>query len=342
MTTPDGKAIFPETHPLSLRTYGLAACQWPGYYLQPQRIDRARPARYDALCVLGSTLGELATNKWDPALIPAGPFIQIDIDQSVIARALPIDLGIVAELGAVVEDLFAISERTRPDPAKLAHRRAFLEKIKAHSPWVDPDKRSSDAVPILPQRMIRCINEALPDGSAVFLDAGNCVGWALHYLEIDPPSAVHSSLAMGPMGFGVGAAIGAKLGAPDRTCIGIVGDGAFLMHGAEVSTAAQYRIGAVLVVLTDNDLAMVSQGMAQLYPGRDPAVWNDYYRLGKPDIAMMARSLGADAYDVATPAEMERALAEAIQQADALRKPQVLSVHIDKTQVPPYYPKPSS
>ena len=62
---------------------------------------------------------------------------------------------------------------------------------------------------------MKCISDGLPVGSQVFVDSGNCVGWALHYLALDPPSAVHSALAMGPMGFAVGAVIGAKL--PHRT-----------------------------------------------------------------------------------------------------------------------------
>lgn len=341
MTTPDAKAIFPESHRLSLRTYGIAACEWPRYYLQPHLIDPELPQRYDALCVLGSTLGELATSKWDPMLIPHGPFIQVDLDPSVIARALPVDLGIVAEIGATLTDLFEVADRTPPDPVRVADRCKLVERVKQRSPWVAPEKRSSDAVPILPQRMVKCINDALPAGSVVFLDAGNCVGWGLHYLQIDPPSVVHSALAMGPMGFGVAGVIGAKRGAPGRTCLGIVGDGAFLMHGTEVSTAAAYGIGAILVVLWDDDLAMVSQGMAHLYP--DPSgVWNHYYSLGKPDLPMLARALGADAYDVSTPAEMTSALADAIRKADALRRPQVIAVRIDRTQVPPYYPAKSS
>src|SRR5690606_20214082 len=121
-----------------------------------------------------------------------------------------------------------------------------------------------------------------------------------------------SALAMGPMGFAVAAVIGAKMAAPDQPCLAIVGDGAFMMHGAEVSTAAQNGMGAIWVVLNDNDLAMVSQGMAQLLP--PAAAWADYYQLGQPDLVKFAEGLGAQAVAI-TPDQGTSALMEALSNA---------------------------
>jgi acetolactate synthase-1/2/3 large subunit len=135
----------------------------------------------------------------------------------------------------------------------------------------------------------------------------------------------------------VPAAIGAKLVCPDRTVQAIVGDGAFMMHGSEVSTAAQYEVGAIWVVLYDNDLAMVSQGMSQLFP--PPEQWDDYYALGAPDLVKVAEGFGADALAVTPeqgPADFEAALRTAIQNADERSKPQVIVVHIDRRPMPPY------
>ncbi|CAN5843414.1 MAG: thiamine pyrophosphate-binding protein [Gemmatimonadetes bacterium] len=340
MTTPDAKGIFPERHPLSLRNYGMAACEWAQCYMDPQRLDPSLPPGYDALLVVGSTLGGLATNKWDPLLLPTGSFMQLDVDPSVIGRAFPIELGIVAEAGTAVEYLHALGERTDPNAAAVSARRELIARLKQEmSPFVDPAARDSDATPIRPAALMRILNQALPPESDIFVDAGNCVGWCLHYLEIDPPTRIHSSLAMGPMGFGVGAVIGGKLAAPQRTCIAVVGDGAFLMHGSEVSTAAQYGVGAIWVVLCDNDLLMVSQGMNYFFPDpTNPDVWSDYYKLGSPDLAKFALGLGADVYNVGTPGEAERMIRQAITAANADRKPQVIVAHIDTRDVPPYYP----
>jgi acetolactate synthase-1/2/3 large subunit len=109
------------------------------------------------------------------------------------------------------------------------------------------------------------------------------------------------------------------------------------MHGAEVSTAAQYRIGAIWVVLYDNDLAMVSQGMAALFPPGPP--WKDYYALGAPDLVKFSEGLGAQAVAITKdqgPAAFATALKTAIRQADTDKRPQVIIAHIDTVPMPPY------
>jgi len=337
MTSPDGKALFPETHPLSLRNTGMAGCIWPSLYLA---AVGGGPA-YDALMVMGSGLGNLATSNWNTALLPKGPFIQVDADQSVIGRAFPIELGIVSELGQFIDDLCELAAERQPDEAAVAERKGYIRWLRdSHAPWYDPDKRDSLASPILPQSAMRVINEVVPAGSHIFIDCANCVGWSLNDLAIDPPTQLHLSLDTGPLGFGTCAVVGGKLGAPDRTCVAITGDGAFLMHGSEVSTAARYGIGAVWIVMDNNDLAMVSQGNAHFFPTPPIPSWTDYYKLGSPDLVAFATGLGADTYTVRDPHGLRIALTKAIAQADLRRRPQVIVLEIDRSEVPPYYRAP--
>ncbi|MFE0756294.1 thiamine pyrophosphate-binding protein [Inquilinus sp. NPDC058860] len=337
MTSPDGKALFPETHPLSLRNTGLAGCIWPSLYIS---AAGGGPA-YDALMVMGSVLGNLATGNWNPALLPQGPFIQVDADQSVIGRVFPIELGIVSELGQFIDDLCELAAQRRPDEAAVAERKGYIRWIRDnHDPWYDPEKRDSLASPILPQSAMRVINEVAPAGSHIFIDCANCVGWSLNDLAIDPPTQIHLSLDTGPLGFGVCAVVGGKLGAPDRTCIAITGDGAFLMHGSEVSTAVRYGIGAIWIVMDNNDLAMVSQGNAHFFPTPPQPSWTDYYKLGAPDLVAFATGLGAMTYTVHDPQQLRAALTKAIGQAELLRRPQVIVLEIDRAEVPPYYRTP--
>ena len=345
MTTPDGKGVFPEDHPLSLRNYGLAACEWPKYYIAPEDFEDHKyytGSKYDALMVIGSNLDGLATRvgkaAWDNLLIPNGPLIQVDLDQSIIGRGFPIQLGIVAEIGAVIDNLFELSQSTEPNPEIVQPRREFIKHIKTHSPFIEPDKMDSDDDPILPQALMKCIQEMLPPGAHLFIDGGNCIGWSLHYLVIDAPSQMHNSLNLGPTGFGTAAVVGGKVGAPDKTCIAITGDGGFMMQGNEIATAAKYNIGAIWIVLQDNDLGMVSQTM--MYTSGSPIPnpeWKNYYNLGNPDLAKFAEGLGADAYNIYSPKEMRERLAQAIENADLNNKPQVIVAHINTDEVPPYY-----
>ncbi len=338
MTTPDAKGIFPETHPLSLRNYGICGCAWPSLYMHP-----AQPAEpFDTLLVLGSSLGELSTSVtasalYSPGLEPSQHFIQVDLNAAVIGRDFPITRGVVAEIAASLDVMCDQARHLHPDAAGVEARKALIAEIKrSHAPWSDPAGRDSEAAPVHPAAMMRVVNELVHDGH-IFIDAGNCVGWSLNNLVVDPPLRYHSALAMGPMGFGVGAVIGGKMAAPHLPNVAIVGDGAFLMHGAEVSTAAQQRVGAVWIVLDDNDLAMVSQGMAQLLP--PAAQWDGYYQLGRADLALFAQSLGAQSFNVSPDQGTDafrRALKQALHDADAQRRPQVIVVRINTQVAPPY------
>src|SRR5262249_8196891 len=260
MTSPDAKGIFPESHQLSLRNYGLAACRWPKHYM-----DDPVAGHYDALVVIGSSLGELATwgarVPWSPELAPKGPLIQLEEASSVLGRDYPITLGVVGESEALVRSFAQAANAVAIDPptqVEIDERRQFVADLRTvYSPFTDPEKRTSDSIPIKPQALARIVIEAAPPGTEIMVDAGNCVGWCLHEMVIDPPTRIHSALSMGPMGFATAAVVGAKLADPTRTCIAVVGDGGFLMQAGEVATAAQYGLGAIWVVLADHDLAMV-------------------------------------------------------------------------------------
>ncbi len=333
VTTSDGKGVFPEDHPLSLRVYGFADCIWPYYWLN------STSQAYDGLLVLGSSLGELSTNKWHPMLIPqGGPFIQVDINQSIIGRGFEITHGIVGEAGEFIRAMAELSPQYPPVLGDVSTRSEAVAAIKTtYSPFHDAASYASDASPMLPPALMRICNETLPNDCLFFVDAGNCAGWGAHYFIAGAQRIFHSSLSMGPMGFGVGAVVGAKIGCPDRVCVALVGDGAFMMHGAEVSTAKAAKCGAIWIVLSDNNLSMVSQGQANFFPDpSDPKVWADLYQLGDPDLVKFAEGLGAAAVAVSTTAEMQAALLIALE-GSAAGVPQVIVARIDRSQIPPYY-----
>ena len=142
---------------------------------------------------------------------------------------------------------------------------------------------------------------------------------------------------MGPMGFAVAAVVGGKLAAPDAACVAVVGDGAFLMHGSEISTAADQSAGAIWIVLDDGDLTMVSQGQAEFFRTLD---WTDYYKLGNNDLVGYATALGAKrgrghGRRTRSPPRLQAAFAGA-----ATGTPQVISVKVDPAAEPPYYATP--
>jgi acetolactate synthase I/II/III large subunit len=335
ITTADGKGIFRETNDMSLRVYGIADCMWPFQYLS------SKAPAYDGIMIIGSELGELSTNSWLPILKPQGknaPFIQVDINQKVIARSFEVTQGVVGEAGAFINDLATLMPSFPADKVAVKERKDAIAKIKKQSPFIDPASYNSNSSPIEPAAVMRVLQNSLPKKSKIFIDCANCVGWSVHYLTIDPPTSIFTSLSMGPMGFGVGSVIGGKIGCPDDTCICITGDAAFMMQGSEISTASHYKVGAVWLVLFDNNLSMVSQGMDHFAPDpKKPAVWEKLYELGNPDLAMYAKSLGADAYTINSPRELEKIMPKVLTLANKDHVPQVIIANINRKPVPPYY-----
>ncbi len=148
MTTPDAKGIFPESHPMSLRNYGLCGCRWTSVYMGQFDAHFREQANktgmelkhYDALLVLGSNLGELATtvaekDVYGKLLIPTDHFIQVDLDQSVIGRNFPVTQGIIAEAGATIDELCRLGTTAEPVPGSgLEQRKLFIQGIKKNYP----------------------------------------------------------------------------------------------------------------------------------------------------------------------------------------------------------------
>lgn len=349
MTTPQAKGIFRENHPLSFRNYGLAKCQWAPYYMNPQQHPLPTEAKqnlevcdqHDFLLVMGSSLGDYTTDKYHPILLPSQDFIQVDLDHTAIARAFPVEYGVVSEAAAFIDLMVELADDFDVDEQSKAERLAFIDNIKTHvSPYRDAEKMNDFSSPVLPQALMGQLNDLIPEHSHLFVDVGNIMGWSLHYLQINSPNKqIHYSLNMAPMGFGTAAAIGGKMGAPDKTCVCLTGDGAFMMHGNEISTAAQYKTGVVYVVLDDNDLSMVSQGQEYFFGPRDnnEKDWRHYYKVGQPDLVDFASGLGADAYRVDTIEGVQELLPLCIEKANNEGKPQVLVVKINTFEMPPYY-----
>jgi len=258
----------------------------------------------------------------------------------VIGRAFPIALGIVGEAGAFFRHLRKLADDFPPDPQQIAWRKATIQELKQNCPLLYPDEYKSEAAPIYPSALVRVLQETLPPETMIMLDPGNAIAWGIHCFTVDPPMQIHSSLAMGPMGFGVGSVVGAKIGRPDLTCVALVGDGAFMMHGAEISTAAQCGAGAIWVVLYDDNLLMVAQGQEHYFRDeKEPTIWEKLYRLGNPDLVKFAEGLGAEAYSIESPVELRKIMPAVLGRANQYGKPQVIIAHINQKAFSPYFPK---
>jgi acetolactate synthase-1/2/3 large subunit len=321
-TTPKGKGAFPEAHPLALRVFGLASSPVSERYLLSEGAD--------VLLILGSSLHENSTSGWDPRL-GAGLVMQQDVDPAMIGRNYPVAVALAGDAKTTLRELlFELRRRLERGEEPADGAREAFARFKAGVPaFLDPAAMTSDALPIKPQRLMRELDEAIPEDSLIFLDVGNNTLWATHYMSATGRNAfIHNWGEFAAMGYGVAAAIGGKLAAPGRPVVAIVGDGGFAMAGMEVSTAVTEGVAVVWIVLNDARLNAVHHGQTLQYGGR--TIGTQFRRM---DVAGVARALGAWARRVVRPSDIGLAVSEAL----ASGRPAVIDVRIDADEVPPIH-----
>jgi acetolactate synthase I/II/III large subunit len=302
VTTPHAKGVFPDSHPLCLGGIGFGGHPSALEYLE---------SRPDVVVIVGSQLGDFATNGWSLPLSGSTATIQIDREALLIGRNYPVTLGIVADakaaLGAVLEAL----------PTDVAiPQRATSGGIRRYSS--DDDGPADVLLP--PGRVIRALQRAFPKAFWTS-DIGEHCAYALHYLEIDEPEAFRTLLGLGSMGTGIGLAIGARHAQRERPVIGICGDGGFAMHAGDVLTCVEHGIDVILVVLNDGRWNMVNHGFKSVF-GRMPKEMPSHIA----DLGAVAREFGAIGVSVRTPEDLHPTRLRALTEAG---RPVILDVRIN-------------
>ncbi len=209
---------------------------------------------------------------------------------------------------------------------------SFKEK---NSPFLNPHKMHSNDIPLKPQKIFCELSYFAKDKEIYFfLEIGNSACFFSHYTQLGISNFLHSAYGFTCMGWSNGAAIGAKLANPNAACIAIMGDGAFLMNGIEIQTAARYNVGVIYMVMFDGAYGMVNHGMNAV----SKCVYADknYFSLGTPDLVKFSESLGADSYLIDKPEQLQIYLNCAHKNADIFKKPQILIVKIDPNEQAPF------
>ncbi len=304
MSTPRGKGIFPETHPLYLGVTGL------GGHARVEQYLSANPP--DHVLVLGTRLGE-PSSFWRSELVPRESFIHVDLDRSVPGAAYPLarTLAVQSDIGPFVEGVLS---RLRA-PARTPR-----------PPPTPPVASSSRPGPIRAHFLMETIQtEVIRNTDAVVLtESGNAFAWGNNLLKFDEPHRYRVSVGFGSMGHATTGVVGCALARRGKA-VAIVGDGAMLMNN-EISTAVQYGANAVWVVLNDSQYGMVEHGMRM--QGFRPVET----QMPLTDFVAIAQAMGADG----TAVHDEAALAPALRKAMAARGPFVLDVYVDKTEPGPW------
>ena len=303
-TTFQGKGVFPETHPLAL---------WPGFGDAAPPFARDVVASCDATLAIGCRFGEVATGSYGMA--PPRPLIHVDVDPGVPGRNFPADLAIASDAGAFVSALLP-RLRPREGDALLRERiRSGRASVAEELGWPSPGRVS-------PHLLLRALQATLGPETVFTSDSGNGTFLAVEGLRLERPGRLLAPVDFSCMGYAVPAAVGAKLARPEAPVVALAGDGAFLMTGLELLTAAQNGLGIAVFVLRDRELAQIAQFQATALGRKTASALPDY------DLAGLARSLGAEALTLPADAAIASVVARAKEVADSGR-PVLVDVAID-------------
>jgi acetolactate synthase-1/2/3 large subunit len=303
-TTIQGKGVFPERHPLSL---------WPGFGDAAPPFAREIAASCDATLAIGCRFGEVATASY--GVTPPTPLIHVDIDPTVPGANYKTDLAIVADAAATISGLLP---RLAARPVDQELRRAIAAGHTAvRQQW---DRAAGSGV--APHRLLRALQERFGPETIFTSDSGNGTFWAMEALELDAPGKLLAPIDYSCMGYAVPAAIGARLACPATPVVCLAGDGAFLMTGLELLTAAQLGLAVAVFVLRDRELAQIAQFQEIALNRKTCSILPDY------DLAALCRGVGIECIglrdDAGLPAVLER-----VERSLAAGQPVVVDVAID-------------
>ena len=327
ITSPNGMGTLPMPHRLALGFIGRN-----GSYPANQAGRHC-----DLLICVGARFDDRSSSSWIPGYswnIPPTKLVHVDIDPSEIGRNYPVTLGILADAKVFLGQLGQeAARRGISGPRFVPWNDKILGWRKEWEAFTAPNFDLSGS-PLRPERVVKEVRRALPDNGIISLDSGVHHNWFMQFWEARQPQAMLNSWGFSAMGFGVSGILGAKLAAPHRPCIAVIGDGGFTMTPHVLATAVEYEIPAVWVVWNNFAWAAIRDIQIGMFGGRE--IGTGFYAGAEkqpynPDFAAMARSFGVEGVTV----KHSDQLGDALRHALSLGKPCLLDVHVDDKIKPP-------
>ncbi len=313
-----GTGVLPPDHPQLL---GMV-----GFWGSPSANRLAAEA--DVIVALGTRFPETDSSSWEPGVtfrIPPTRLIHIDLDPYEPGRNYPAAIAATADAGLALEAIaLAYGDSTNDrgyDWARLREEReAFLAPSRANA--------SSDAFPLLPERILADVRRAMPNAILVTDVGWNKNGVAQQY-PVDTPDSFLTPGGFSTMGFGPSAVLGVVAAGTGRPAIALVGDGAFGSNPSVVATAVEMGIAAVWVVMNNAAFGTIAGLERKHYGSAYGCEFEAGGRPYSPDFAAIARACGADGVSIETPDQLEPALQAACRSG----RPTVIDVPMRNTPV---------
>jgi acetolactate synthase-1/2/3 large subunit len=273
--TLNGLGGFPAPHEQWLGMLGMHGTRAANY-----AMDEA-----DLICAIGARFDDRITGKLSE-FAPRAKFIHIDIDPAEISKNVPAHIPIVGDARRILAKLVVEYRALAAERSRLDEWWQRIRAWQERHPLRYEDTKDSE---IRPQRMVQALYEATGGDAIVTSDVGQHQMWAAQYFHFAGPRRWINSGGLGTMGFGLPAAMGAKVGCPDETVVCIAGDGSVQMNMQELATCAQEGIGVKVFIMNNGYLGMVRQWQELFWDKRYSAVHMGQF----PDFVKLADAYGA-------------------------------------------------
>jgi acetolactate synthase I/II/III large subunit len=313
VTTLMARGAFPDSHPLCL---GM-----PGMHGNATAVTALQKA--DLLITLGARFDDRVTGKVS-AFAPDAKVIHVDIDPAEQGKVRRPDVPIVGDCRLVIEALVREIRHLQAGGTAQADTSAWKSRISGWRELFPYAYEASDPGEALkPQFCLEVLRDSAPEGTILVSGVGQHQMWSSQYWHFEEPYTWVNSGGLGTMGFSVPAAIGAKVGRPDRTVWAVDGDGCFQMTAQELVTASTERIPIKVAILNNSYLGMVRQWQEMFYDERYSEV---YLSPDMPDYVGWAAAMGCIGIRVESPEEVQPAIDKANEIDD---RPVVLEFRVD-------------
>jgi acetolactate synthase-1/2/3 large subunit len=311
VTTLMARGAFPDSHPLCLGMPGMH-----GNYAAVTAMQRA-----DLLITMCARFDDRVTGDL-ASFAPDARIIHADADPAEIGKNRAVDVPIVGDAKPVLEEL---AKEVLRDNQTLGRVDVSPWVAQVHA-WARANPLSYDQAadgPIKPQMVVESFDRAVNGDAIVVTGVGQHQMWASQLFSCNQPYSFITSGGLGTMGFGVPAALGAKVGRPDERVVLIDGDGCFQMTAQELATAAIEKIPFTVAILNNSHLGMVRQWQELFYDER----YSEVHLPQVPDYVQLAEAYGAVGLRASSPEDVDNVVDKALGIDD---RPCVIDFRVDE------------
>jgi len=342
-----GQGCMSDRHPLMLGQTGF----W-GF-----ELTHAKTTKADQILILGSRMAEADSSSWYKGVTfdqAVTKFMQIDIDPTEIGRNYPVEIGAIGDLKRALAQILEAAKEIKPEGINRPELRKEIADFKAGFKAENQAICDDGRFPMTPQRILKDVKNIIPEDSLIFTDVGwNKNGMAQQY-DITIPGTINHPSGLATMGFGSGAILGAKLAAPDKVVLTLIGDGGFGTNPSVIATAKEQGIPCIWIVMNNSAFGTIA-GLEGLHYTNDregcpqhlgtefkirpeemgdttggvgsfQQAWEPY----SPDWAEIARGYGIKAKKVTSTDEFAEVLKEAVD----CNEPYLIDVPMENIPVP--------